>query len=144
MWGGGVPSHGRVAGWIEYLSDPPLPPEKAGVDPRVTSRFAAFCRRHSVDELPQLIHVAAGTMRWIGPRPMTQREVDEHYAGAQAEVLCMPPGLTGLWQVMGRNRLTYAQRRRLDLFLVRHFGWRLCARVLLGTIREILRPRYAW
>ena len=89
-------------------------------------------------------HVVAGTMRWVGPRPMTRLEMDEHYAGAQQEVLSVPPGLTGLWQVMGRNRLTYAQRRRLDLFLVRHFSWRLCARVLLGTIREVLRPRYAW
>lgn len=137
-------SRGRTGGWIEYLQDPPLAPSKTGVDPRVTSRFAAFCRRHSVDELPQLFHVMAGTMRWIGPRPMTRSEVDEYYAGAQREVLSVQPGLTGLWQVMGRNKLTYAQRRRLDLFLVRRFGWRLCMRVALGTVREVLRPRYAW
>jgi exopolysaccharide production protein ExoY len=143
MWGG-PQSSGRVKGWIEYLEDPLVPAEKVGTDKRVTSRFAAFCRRHSVDELPQLLHVAAGTMRWIGPRPMTRVEVDEFYMGAQAEVLSVAPGLTGLWQVMGRNRLSYAQRRRLDLFLVRHFSWKLCARVLLGTIREVFRPRYAW
>jgi lipopolysaccharide/colanic/teichoic acid biosynthesis glycosyltransferase len=75
---------------------------------------------------------------------MTQSEVDEHYAGVQAELLSVPPGLTGLWQVLGRNRLTYAQRRRLDLFLVRHYSWKLCARVLLRTVKEVLRPRYAW
>ncbi len=128
-------------GWVEYLRDPAVPSAKAGVDPRVTSRFAGFCRRHSIDELPQLFHVAAGTMSWVGPRPLTRNELDEHYSGALAEVLAVPPGLTGLWQVLGRNRLTYAQRRRLDLFLVRRIGWRLRAHVLLRTVREVLLPR---
>ncbi len=134
----------RVGGLIEYLQDTPVPAAKNGRDPRVTSPFAAFCRRHSIDELPQLANVVAGTMRWVGPRPMTKTELDQHYRGAQAELLSAPPGLAGLWQVMGRNRLTYAQRRRLDLLLVRRFGWKLCARVLLGTIKEVLLPRHAW
>jgi len=143
MWGG-VEQQGNVEGWIEYLRDPAVPVAKADVDPRVTSRFAAFCRRHSIDELPQLFHVASGTMRWVGPRPMTRSELDQHYSGVQAELLSVPPGLTGLWQVMGRNRLTYAQRRRLDLFLVRRYGWKLAAGVLLRTVKEVLRPQYAW
>jgi lipopolysaccharide/colanic/teichoic acid biosynthesis glycosyltransferase len=75
---------------------------------------------------------------------MTRAELDEHYGSAQAEVLSARPGLTGLWQVTGRNRLTYAQRRRLDLFLVRRYSWHLCARILLRTVREVLRPRDAW
>jgi lipopolysaccharide/colanic/teichoic acid biosynthesis glycosyltransferase len=141
MWGH---AEGVGQGWIEYLQDPALPPAKSGVDPRVTSRFAAFCRRHSIDELPQLFHVAAGSMRWVGPRPMTRVELDEHYAAVQAELLSVPPGLTGLWQVLGRNRLSYAQRRRLDLLLVRRFGWRLCAHVLARTVKEVILPRYAW
>jgi len=140
MWDGA----GGGQGWIEYLRDPALPLTKAGRDPRVTSSFAAFCRRHSIDELPQLFHVAAGTMRWVGPRPMTRVELDEHYGAAQAELLSVPPGLTGLWQVLGRNRLTYEQRRRLDLLLVRRFGWRLCVQVLARTVKEVLLPRYAW
>lgn len=141
MWTGPGES---TATFVERLHDTKVPALKAGQDPRVTSRFAAFCRRHSLDELPQLWHVAAGTMRFVGPRPMTQAELDEHYATAQAEVLSVPPGLTGLWQVMGRNRLTYAQRRRLDVFLARHHGAGLNARVLLRTIGELVRPRHAW
>lgn len=141
MWSG---SQDRAGGWIECLLDAKVPALKAGYDPRVSSAFAAFCRRHSIDELPQLFHVAAGAMRFVGPRPMTQIELDQHYSGAQAELLSVPPGLTGLWQVKGRNRLSYTQRRRLDLFLVRRYGWKLSARVLMGTIREVLRPRDAW
>ncbi|MEI9811461.1 MAG: sugar transferase [Acidobacteriota bacterium] len=141
MWSAHDPSG---SGWVEYLSDPVVPDVKDGNDARVTSRMAAFCRRHSLDELPQLAHVVAGSMQWVGPRPMTQREIDEHYAGVREEVLSSAPGLTGLWQVMGRNRLTYPQRRRLDLFLMRRFGWRLCARILLRTVREVVHPRNAW
>ena len=130
--------------WVEYLRDPIVPQSKAAPDARVTSQFAAFCRRQSIDELPQLLHIAAGTMSWVGPRPMTQAELDEYYAEVQAEVLSVPPGLTGLWQVSGRNRLTYPQRRRLDRFLVRHLDWRLRASVLLRTVKEVVLPRYAW
>jgi lipopolysaccharide/colanic/teichoic acid biosynthesis glycosyltransferase len=135
---------GARSGWIEYLNDPVVSQIKTGRDPRVTSAFAAFCRRHSIDELPQLLHVAAGTMSWVGPRPMTRGELEEFYGPDQAEVLSAPPGLTGLWQVLGRNRLTYRQRRRLDLFLVRRLTWRLRARVLVRTVKEVLLPRYAW
>ena len=141
MWSG---REERTGGCFEHLGDTKVPALKAGNDPRVTSSFAAFCRRHSIDEIPQLWHVVSGTMRIVGPRPMTQVELDEHYGSAQTEVLSVPPGLTGLWQVMGRNRLSYAQRRRLDVFLARRYGWRLCLRVLLRTVREILRPRDAW
>jgi lipopolysaccharide/colanic/teichoic acid biosynthesis glycosyltransferase len=100
----------------------------------VASSFSAFCRRHSLDELPQLIHVALGEMSLVGPRPITSAELDEHYRGCIQEVLSVKPGITGLWQLMGRNRLTYAQRRRLDLFLVRRAGLGLYLRVLLHAV----------
>jgi exopolysaccharide production protein ExoY len=131
-------------GWVELLRDPEVPAVKDGPDPRVTSRFAAFCRRHSIDELPQLWHVIEGRMRLVGPRPMTRLEVAEYYGTAAAELLSVPPGLTGLWQVMGRNRLSYAQRKRLDLFLVRRCSWALYARVLARTILEVIAPKHAW
>ena len=129
---------------VEYLETPPVPVCKHLPDPRVTSRFAAFCRCHSIDELPQLALVLLGHLQLSGPRPLTQQELDDYYAEAQHEVLAVPPGLTGLWQVMGRNRLTYAQRRRLDLFLVRHRTWRLTAWILGKTLAELIAPRSAW
>lgn len=140
MWDGAA----RADGWIEKLNDPPVPPVKQGIDPRVTSRFAAFCRKHSIDELPQLWHVLRGQMRLVGPRPMTRAEVEEYYGDAARELLSVRPGLTGLWQVMGRNRLTYGQRRRLDLFFVRRCSWGLYLRVLARTVGEVVAPRNAW
>jgi lipopolysaccharide/colanic/teichoic acid biosynthesis glycosyltransferase len=110
-----------------------VPEDKTG-DHRVASRFAAFCRRYSLDELPQLWHVVCGEMSFIGPRPITRRELEEYYGDSADEVLSVRPGMIGLWQVMGRNRLSYPQRRRLDLFLVRRGGPSLYVWVLLQAI----------
>jgi len=140
--------HGRrphaSAGWIEYLEDTGVPVVKGAPDPRVTSRLAALCRRYSVDELPQLLQVATGRLCLVGPRPLTPRELDAYYGADCSEVLSVRPGLTGLWQVMGRNRLTYAQRRRLDLFFVRKRSMGLYLRILLRTPGRVLSGRDAW
>ena len=95
------------------------PDLKSPDDPRVASSFARFCRRHSIDELPQLWHVVSGEMSLVGPRPVTEGELHRYYGAHASEVLQVKPGLAGLWQVSGRNRLTYAERCRLDLRLVR-------------------------
>ncbi len=125
--------------WVEYLEDTEIPLVKTSADPRVTSRFAAFSRRFSLDELPQLIHVVAGKLRLAGPRPLTSLELDAFYGDSAAEILEVLPGITGLWQVMGRNRLTYKQRLRLDRFFVRRRGLRLYLWVLLRTPASVLR-----
>ena len=143
MWGSQTPVSSER--WIEHLPDTYVPLAKGAADPRVTSRMAAMLRRYSIDELPQLIHVAAGRMSFVGPRPLTRRELDKYYGPeATVEVLSVPPGLTGLWQVMGRNRLTYSQRKRLDLFWVRRSGLGLYARVLLATPARVVLGRDAW
>src|SRR5215469_2866618 len=113
MWDG-APSN-RAWRWIERISDAAVPVAKGCSDPRVTSRIARLCRRFSIDELPQLLHVITGRMRLVGPRPITPAEWNFYYGDNARAVLAAAPGITGLWQVMGRNRLTYAQRRRLDL-----------------------------
>jgi lipopolysaccharide/colanic/teichoic acid biosynthesis glycosyltransferase len=113
-------------------------------DPRVTSRFARFLRKHSVDELPQLLHVAAGEMALVGPRPLLPSELEEFYGADAAEVLEVLPGMTGLWQVMGRSRLTYRQRRRLDLFLVRHNTPSLHWWILGRTGPQVVRGSNSW
>jgi exopolysaccharide production protein ExoY len=129
---------------VERVVEYPGPELKHVADPRVTSAFARFCRRFSIDELPQLINVARGEMSFVGPRPLTREEMRAHYAADAPEVLSIKPGITGLWQVMGRNRLTYPQRRRLDLFLVRKRSVRLYAAILLRTLPEVLTGRNSW
>ena len=142
MWDGSVAQ--AAPAWIEYLSDTEVPVSKGAPDPRVTSRLAAFCRRYSIDELPQLLQVVTGRLSLVGPRPLTPGELKAYYGADSAEVLSVRPGLTGLWQVLGRNRLTYAQRRRLDLFYLRKFGLGLYLRILFRTPGRVLSGRDAW
>jgi exopolysaccharide production protein ExoY len=140
MWDAGSPTAGRFA--IEIVSGP-VPKSKRCADPRVKSRFAAFCRRHSLDELPQLYHVVRGEMSLVGPRPITRGEHQDYYGSSADEVLSVRPGLTGLWQVRGRSRLNYARRKRLDLLLVRRVSASLYCHILLRSIPSVLTGRDA-
>jgi len=144
MWGSdGIADHGSFR-LVEYVDGSSVPIHKCEPDPRVTSRFAAMLRKYSIDELPQLIHVAAGTMSVVGPRPLTRVELDAYYGRDGLEVISRRPGITGLWQVVGRNRLSYGQRRRLDLSFVRNRSMRLCIAILLRTPRKVLSGRNAF
>jgi len=143
MWRRGARRTGRFA-LVEYIVDESGPREKGARDNRISSRFARFCRRHSIDELPQLLHVVRGEMSLVGPRPITDSEWKSHYCPHAAEVLEVKPGLSGLWQIMGRSRLTYEQRRDLDLALVRNRSLKLYFRILLWTLPEIWSGRNAW
>ena len=129
---------------VEYIVDESGPREKGAGDLRICSRFARFCRRHSIDELPQLVHVVRGEMSLVGPRPITDSEWKLHYRPHAAEVLDVKPGLSGLWQIMGRSGLTYEQRRDLDLALVRNRSLKLYFQILLWTLPEIWSGRNAW
>lgn len=120
-----------------------VPMAKTAGDSRVSSRFAAFCRRYSLDELPQLYHIARGEMSFVGPRPITLLELDQHYGSSADEVLSVRPGLTGLWQVMGRNHLNYPRRKRLDLWFVRRVSARLYLEILRRSARCVLTARGA-
>jgi exopolysaccharide production protein ExoY len=121
-----------------------VPAIKSEGDERVTSALAAFCRRYSIDELPQLWHVAKGEMSLVGPRPITAGELSEYYgAAATAHAISVRPGMTGLWQSMGRSRLTYPQRRRLDLFYVRHASAGLYFQTLLRSVPAVLKGKGA-
>ncbi len=144
MWDGGSNTESARHTFVERLHDQPVPEVKTGGDPRVTSAFAAFCRRHSIDELPQLWHVAIGEMSLVGPRPVTPAEWTKFYGDSAQEVLRLKPGLSGLWQTRGRNRLTYRQRRRLDIFLARHYCLLLYLRILGQTVPRVLVGRDAW
>jgi len=144
MWSGAPSGAGPLRYFVEHLRRERVPEIKRSDDPRVTSAFATFCRRYSIDELPQLWQVVRGDLALVGPRPLTADEFIEHYGAAASEVLRVKPGLTGLWQVRGRSYLTYPQRRRLDLFLVRNWSFRLYAGILLATIPSVLTGKDAW
>lgn len=103
---------------------------KLTTDPRVT-RLGNFLRRSSLDELPQLFNVLCGEMVFVGPRPITCEELQK-YGSARWHYLSVPPGITGLWQVSGRNRLTYPERIQMDRVYVE-------SRDLLGDMRILLR-----
>ncbi|HTF67891.1 MAG TPA: sugar transferase [Edaphobacter sp.] len=112
-------------------------------DPRVTSRFAAACRRYSIDELPQFWNVLGGDLSLVGPRPLTRAEIDTYYAADAVELLTRRPGITGLWQIRGRSCLTYGQRRKLDLFLIRNWSLGLYFKILIATIPNVLTGKGA-
>ncbi len=141
MWDRDTP---RAPGWIEYIDDPAGPHSKQATDPRVPHAFARFCRRHSLDELPQLFHVVRGEMSLVGPRPLTAAELSHYYDDDAREVLECKPGIAGLWQIHGRNRLTYAERREFDLQLVRSRSLGMYLRVLVGALREVWHGGNAW
>lgn len=144
MWGSEPGDAPASRGWVEYIHDEAGPEGKNEADPRVTSRFARFCRRHSIDELPQLWHVARGQMSLVGPRPLTASELGKYYGSDVEEILSVKPGLAGLWQISGRNRLTYGARRNLDLQFVRARSIGMYLRILWRTLPEVLRGSNSW
>lgn len=111
-------------------------------DPRVTA-IGGFLRRSSLDELPQLFNVLLGQMSLIGPRPVTKGEL-ERYGEAQDSYLAVRPGITGLWQVMGRNDTSYGQRVLLDAWYVRNWSLWHDLVILLKTVPAVLRRSGAY
>lgn len=111
-------------------------------DPRVT-RVGRFLRRTSLDELPQFINVWLGGLSLVGPRPIIREEV-ERYKGAEYLLWSVRPGLSGLWQVSGRNDLSYEERVKLDLFYIESWSPWLDFVVLLKTIIQIFVGRGAY
>ncbi len=110
-------------------------------DPRVTP-LGRWLRRTSLNELPQLINVLLGQMSLVGPRMATATELAGRDAWREA-LIRVKPGLTGLWQVSGRNDLPLDERIRLDREYVEHRNIFLDARILLRTIPAVLRARGA-
>jgi lipopolysaccharide/colanic/teichoic acid biosynthesis glycosyltransferase len=106
-------------------------------DPRIT-RVGKILRRTSLDELPQLYNVLKGEMSIVGPRPPIPYEV-EKYDFWHRRRLDTRPGLTGLWQVSGRNRIPFEEMVRLDLFYIENWSFWLDLKIILMTVPAILR-----
>jgi lipopolysaccharide/colanic/teichoic acid biosynthesis glycosyltransferase len=111
-------------------------------DPRLT-RIGAFLRRTSLDEIPQLINVAAGHMSLVGPRMIAPDETAK-FGDSLARRLAVKPGITGLWQVSGRQELAYDDRIRLDLHYIENWSLWLDLAILARTIPAVLSMRGAY
>ncbi|MBP8175568.1 MAG: sugar transferase [Sphaerotilus sp.] len=110
---------------------------KLNDDPRITP-IGHFLRRTSLDELPQLFNVLRGEMSLVGPRPITLAELPR-YGQVRWHYLSVRPGMTGLWQVSGRNDTTYDERVELDREFVEQHSLRLRLSILLRTLRVVIR-----
>ncbi|HET9624039.1 MAG TPA: exopolysaccharide biosynthesis polyprenyl glycosylphosphotransferase [Kofleriaceae bacterium] len=115
---------------------------KIARDPRIT-RFGRFLRKYSLDELPQLWNVLIGDMSLVGPRPPTPGEA-QTYTQRQARRLAVTPGLTGLWQVSGRSKITsFDQWVELDLQYIDRWSLWLDVQILMRTLPVVLRAEGA-
>ena len=111
-------------------------------DPRIT-RVGKFLRKFSIDEFPQLLNVLKGDMSLVGPRPPIPEEV-EKYERWQMKRLTVPQGVTGLWQVSGRNLLTFEEMVRLDIYYIENWSLWLDLKLLLKTIPVVVLMRGAY
>tara|TARA_Y200000002_G_scaffold379578_2_gene389165 strand:- start:398 stop:1033 length:636 start_codon:yes stop_codon:yes gene_type:complete len=107
-------------------------------DPRITP-IGKILRKTSLDEIPQFINVLRGDMSIVGPRPIVFEETKK-YKKSLKKVLSLKPGITGLWQVSGRNNLSYKKRVFLDNLYSKNFNFFLDLRILIRTFGVILFP----
>ena len=123
-----------AAEWAEF--------QKLRNDPRITV-LGRLLRKSSLDELPQLLNIMRGEMSVVGPRPVTSAEI-HRYGGEYAYYTAVRPGVLGLWQVSGRNKLTYPERIKLDVKYVKDWSIWLDFEILLRAIPVVLFGRGAY
>ena len=107
-------------------------------DPRITP-LGKILRKTSLDEIPQFLNVLKGEMSIVGPRPIVDEEIKK-YKSSLNKVLSLKPGITGLWQVSGRNNLSYKKRVFLDSLYVKNLNFLLDFRIIIRTLGVILFP----
>jgi lipopolysaccharide/colanic/teichoic acid biosynthesis glycosyltransferase len=131
-----------------YLDESPelkaewLTTHKLKNDPRV-SRVGAWLRKTSLDEIPQLCNILIGDMSILGPRPIVDAEV-EKYGSCFGLYKQVRPGLTGLWQVSGRNDISYKRRVELDEYYILNRSFKLDVEILLKTVSVVLGGKGAY
>jgi lipopolysaccharide/colanic/teichoic acid biosynthesis glycosyltransferase len=111
-------------------------------DPRVT-RLGSWLRKYSCDELPQLLNVLRGQMSLVGPRMITAAELDK-YGPYQKLLLTVKPGLTGYWQVRGRQNVSYEERVRMDVAYITNWSLSLDLIILLQTPAKVIQTEGAY
>ena len=121
---------------LAHLNILPPPDFKIPNDPRIT-RVGRFLRQSSLDELPQIFNVIRGDMSLVGPRPTSFHP--STYSLWHTYRLDVAPGITGLWQINGRNETTFDERLRIDIEYIERRSFRLDLEILLKTIPAVLR-----
>ena len=132
----------------EYLDNSPeekkmwLAKQKLFKDPRIT-KIGLFLREFSLDELPQIFNILKGEMSFIGPRPIIQSEVKKY--GTNFELYkTIKPGVSGLWQVSGRNNTTYEERVNFDIFYIKNRSFLLDVKIFFKTFVAIFSRNGAY
>ncbi|WP_203621324.1 sugar transferase [Apilactobacillus nanyangensis] len=115
---------------------------KMAEDPRIT-KVGRFIRKHSIDEIPQLLNVLIGDMSIVGPRPPLPEEVAK-YTDYDLKRLCVKPGCTGLWQVSGRNSLNFDEMVELDMKYIKKSSMLLDLKICFKTIWIMIWPNDAY
>lgn len=121
---------------LKYLNEADGPVFKIKKDPRVT-RVGRFIRRHSIDELPQLINIIKGDMTLVGPRPPLVKEV-EKYNVYQMQRLSVTPGLTCYWQINGRSEVSFDEWVEYDLKYIQEQNMLLDFKILFKTLKVVV------
>ena len=130
------------AEYVETIARPAVGPPPNGTykldQGDAMTSFGRWLRRNSLDELPQLVNVLRGEMSLVGPRPCLTYETD-HFADHHFERFLVPAGLTGLWQVTARSKVTFLEALEMDVTYVRSWSLALDARILIRTPLQVLR-----
>lgn len=133
-----------IKGELEKINqgDSERPLYKMKSDPRITT-VGKLIRRTNIDELPQFLNVLKGEMSLVGPRPPLPYEVEKYEPWHLRRILEVKPGITGLWQVDGRSTTPFDEMVRLDLRYAQNWSLWLDIKILLKTIKVVIRPRGA-
>jgi exopolysaccharide production protein ExoY len=116
-----------------------IPPENNSL----VTRWGKIMLKTSLDELPQFFNILQGDMSLVGPRPIVPPELSEYGPYGQ-KLLSVKPGLTGFWQVSGRNLVGYPERVFLDMFYIDHQSWRLDAYIIFKTFLTVIKMQGAY
>jgi len=128
----------QLASLLDVQGTTNRPLFKVTDDPRIT-KVGHFIRKHSIDELPQLFNVLLGEMSLVGPRPQRAAEVALYDDDAHRRML-VKPGMSGLWQVSGRSKLSWEDTIRLDLYYVENWSFTQDIQILFRTIKAVVAP----